>query len=74
MREGSYMSVLAVVAVVTLLVDVLGVGDMAGRSYCSVRHPVEALTSSRTACERQHVLQRQGGGGDKANTIWINNP
>ena len=60
------------VAVISLLVDVLGVGDFAGNAYCSIRHPVELLTSSRHACERQHILQQQFGGGHEVNTIHIN--
>lgn len=43
-----------------------------GKGYCTVRHPVEALTSNRTTCESQHVIQQQSGGGNKDNTIWIN--
>jgi len=43
-----------------------------GKGYCTIRHPVEAVTSRRSAtCESQHVIQQQSGGGDKENTIWI---
>lgn len=43
-----------------------------GKGYCSLRHPVESLTTNRkTACESQHVIQRQSGGGNIENTIWI---
>jgi hypothetical protein len=43
-----------------------------GKGYCSIRHPIEAISSSRTACESQHVIQRNKGGGNDLNTIWIN--
>ena len=43
-----------------------------GKGYCLIRHPVEALTSNRTACESQHVIQQQSSGSDDKNTIWIN--
>ena len=44
-----------------------------GKGYCSIRHPVEAITTSRkTACESQHVIQKNNGGGNELNTIWIN--
>lgn len=44
-----------------------------GKGYCTIRHPVEAMTTDRpAACESQHVIQQQSGGGDTANTIWIN--
>ena len=72
MNRNAYWSAVAAVAAVSLFVDVLGIGDAAGRAYCAVRHPVEAFTTNRTACERQHILQRQGGGGHSVNTIWIN--
>lgn len=43
------------------------------KGYCSIRHPVEALTTTRsTTCESQHVIQQQDGGSNTANTIWIN--
>ncbi|RUR32749.1 hypothetical protein ELY33_05050 [Vreelandella andesensis] len=45
---------------------------MIGKGYCSIRHPVESLTTTRTvSCESQHVIQRQSGGSDIKNTIWI---
>lgn len=45
---------------------------MIGKGYCSLRHPVEAMTSKRTTtCESQHVIQQQSGGGNIENTIWI---
>ena len=45
---------------------------MIGKGYCTLRHPVESVTSKRTAtCESQHVIQQQSGGSDKENTIWI---
>lgn len=43
-----------------------------GKGYCTIRHPLEAMTSSRVTCESQHVIQQQADGGNKANTIWIN--
>ncbi|WP_157035285.1 hypothetical protein [Psychromonas ingrahamii] len=43
-----------------------------GKGYCSIRHPVEAITSNRTACESQHIIQQQSSGADGNNTIWIN--
>lgn len=43
-----------------------------GKGYCTIRHPVESLTSERITCESQHIIQRQAGGGDANNTIWIN--
>lgn len=43
-----------------------------GKGYCSLRHPVEALTSNRVTCESQHIVQQQSGGSDGGNTIWIN--
>jgi hypothetical protein len=43
-----------------------------GKGYCTLRHPIEALTSDSVTCESQHVVQQQAGGGDEANTIWIN--
>ena len=44
-----------------------------GRSYCVARHPLEAITSDRkTTCESQHIQQRQSGGGNVHNTVWIN--
>lgn len=43
-----------------------------GKGYCSIRHPVEAISSSRTACESQHIIQQQSKGSDSKNTIWIN--
>lgn len=43
-----------------------------GKGYCTIRHPVEAMTSSRTTCESQHIVQQQSGGRDGGNTIWIN--
>lgn len=46
--------------------------SVVGNGYCALRHPVESITSSRAACESQHVIQRQSDGGDGKNTIWIN--
>ncbi|WP_321784703.1 hypothetical protein [Paraburkholderia sp. J94] len=43
-----------------------------GEGYCALRHPIEAVTSNRSACESQHVVQRQSSGVDEENTIWIN--
>lgn len=44
-----------------------------GKGYCSIRHPVEAITTSRqTACESQHITQKRSGGSNFKNTIWIN--
>ena len=52
-----------------------------GKMYCTVRHPVEAITTKRSACERQHIIQRQEWDDDDAgwfedvdedNVIWIN--
>lgn len=43
-----------------------------GKGYCQIRHPIETLTSVRTSCESQHVIQQQSGGSDDFNTIWIN--
>ncbi|MCW3797407.1 hypothetical protein OMW55_06260 [Sphingomonas sp. BN140010] len=43
-----------------------------GKGYCTLRHPVEALTSTRATCESQHVIQRRSGGTDDSNTIWLN--
>lgn len=60
------------VVVASLLVDILPVSDTAGNAYCSIRHPVESLTSPRHACERQHILQQQSGGAHAVNTIHIN--
>ncbi len=46
--------------------------DSIGKGYCYVRHPVEAFTTTGSAaCERQHVIQQQSGGGHMRNTIWI---
>jgi hypothetical protein len=47
-----------------------------GKTYCSIRHPVAMLTSDNkkgttSTCESQHIIQRQSGGIDKDNTIWI---
>ncbi|EPL5956092.1 hypothetical protein OZ408_002465 [Pseudomonas aeruginosa] len=42
-----------------------------GKGYCLIRHPVEALTSDRSACESQHVIQQQRDGEHQRNTIWI---
>lgn len=68
-----YVAAVALVTVSAFAVDILGVGDEVGGAYCAARHPVESLTTDRpSACERQHILQRQRGGGDRANTIWIN--
>ena len=71
-RKLGYGAALGAVVAISFAVDILGIGDSAGRVYCVVRHPVEALTSGRTTCERQHVIQRQHGGEDDVNTIWIN--
>ncbi len=73
MNRNGYAAAVVVVIVMTFVADMLGVGDTTGRAYCSIRHPVEALTTNRqSTCERQHILQRQSGGGDRVNTIWIN--
>ena len=41
--------------------------------YCILRHPLEAIfVSQKTTCEQQHVIQRQCGGCDDSNIIWIN--
>ena len=69
MDNKAYWSAVAFVVVALLLADFL---EVSGRTYCAVRHPVEALTTSRTACEQQHVIQQQHGGGHVANVIWIN--
>ena len=73
-------------AVVVVLADWTGLlGESIGKGYCKVRHPVEWFTPVRkprgvpTACESQHVMQRQCASSkeekkklDKRNTIWIN--
>ena len=42
-------------------------------TWCKIRHPVEALTSSpRSTCEEQHIIQKNAGGGDTENIILIN--
>ena len=44
-----------------------------GKSYCTIRHPIEMLSTSRaTTCESQHVIQQQANGSNVENTIWIN--
>ncbi len=44
-----------------------------GKGYCTIRHPVEFLTGNRnTTCESQHIIQREKGGSNYLNTIWIN--
>ena len=64
----------AVLAVVVVILDWTGsLGKTVGQGYCTVRHPVEAADPvRRTTCESQHVIQRQAGGADEENTIWIN--
>ena len=62
----------AVVAALLAIVDVFGLEHLVGQAYCSVRHPVEAVTSERATCERQHVIQEQHGGGHESNVVWIN--
>ena len=64
----------AVFALVLIAMDWTGLlGKRVGQGYCSLRHPVEAAGPvRRTACESQHVIQRQAGGSDERNTIWIN--
>ena len=78
MNRNAYWSAVAAVIVATFGADMLGIGAHTGKAYCSLRHPVEALTTTRTACEQQHVLQNQGPYNDKdkdnnkKNAIWIN--
>lgn len=43
-----------------------------GKGYCTLRHPVEAISTDRAACESQHIIQQQSGGTNQENTIWIN--
>ena len=44
-----------------------------GESVCEAKHPIEDWTTDRVrTCERQHVLQRQKGGEDDYNVIYIN--
>lgn len=45
-----------------------------GEAYCLARHPLEwgFGHQNRKSCEQQHVIQRQMGGGDEFNVIWIN--
>lgn len=43
-----------------------------GELYCTIRHPEEAITSSRHTCERQHLIQRQSKGSDTENVIFVN--
>ena len=60
-------------AVILGAVDLLDWEKELGDLYCQVRHPVEAMTSSLSStCEQQHVIQRQEGGGNYDNIIWIN--
>lgn len=59
-------------AIVLAVVDFLDWEKWSGELYCNVRHPVEAITSSRKTCEEQHIIQRSAGGGHKKNIILIN--
>ena len=43
-----------------------------GEGYCDLRHPQEAITSSRHTCEKQHIIQQQSKGGNIENIIFIN--
>lgn len=43
-----------------------------GKGYCTIRHPIESISTDHSSCESQHIIQQQSGGTDKANTIWIN--
>ena len=58
-----------------LIVPLMGLSGCKtiGKGYCTLRHPIEALSHVRkTTCESQHIIQQQSGGEDKNNTIWIN--
>lgn len=69
-----------VMAILLLISDVFDFERIAGEAYCAIRHPVEMLTANFTdeinpnkkTCEQQHVIQRQAGGNDEKNVIWIN--
>lgn len=42
-----------------------------GKTYCHLTHPVESIAPiRRSACEEQHVIQQQDGGGDYQNVVW----
>lgn len=44
-----------------------------GEYYCKLRHPMEALTTTRpSSCEEQHVIQQSAQGDHDENVIWIN--
>lgn len=44
---------------------------LAGRTYCTITHPTEAIFKVRNStCEKQHVIQQQSGGVDELNTVW----
>jgi hypothetical protein len=63
-----------IIALLNLIIiqDSLAFNKDIGKGYCALRHPMETLSSDRTSCESQHVIQQQSGGSDNANTIWIN--
>lgn len=43
----------------------------AGKLYCNLTHPAEALSPIRqSTCEEQHVIQQQAGGGHSNNVVW----
>ena len=57
---------------ILLLLWVVGCGSV-GEGFCELKHPIENWTTSyRKTCEKQHVLQRQRGGGDDLNIVYIN--
>lgn len=72
MSEQSIVKASICVFVLLATLDVLGWLNFAGPVYCAVRHPIEALTTNRTVCERQHVIQQQHGGSNELNVVWIN--
>lgn len=71
MNNQTVAGVIGVIVCLAIL-DFLGWLRFAGPVYCAVRHPVEALTTKRTACEQQHIIQQQHGGDHDRNVVWIN--
>lgn len=69
---GGVLAAGAFFAVVLAVVDFFNWEKGAGELYCKLRHPVETISSSRKACEEQHIIQLQEGGGNDGNIILIN--
>lgn len=57
---------------IMVLLLLSGCGSV-GESFCESKHPIEHWTTERiSTCEQQHVVQRQRGGGDDLNIVYIN--